>query len=76
MIVGDIKYVIFMVINCCYCVCLIWMNVVYLIVLDEEGICCKCCLVWGIIVLFLVDVIWVGFFELIDVRNFFLLMNK
>lgn len=75
-IVGDTKYVILMATNCCHCVRSIWMNAVHLIVSDEEGIRRKRRLVWGIIVLLLVDVIWVGSSELTDVRNFSLLMNK
>ena len=75
-IVGDTKYVILMATNCCHCVRSIWMNAVRFIVSDEEGIRRKRRLVWGIIVLLLVDVIWVGSSELTDVRNFSLLMNK
>ena len=60
--------------NCCQCVRSIWMKSVRFIVSDEERIRRKRRLVWGIIVLLLVDVIWVGSAELTDVRNFSLLV--
>lgn len=50
------------------------MKAVCFIVSDEEGIRRKRRLVWGLIVLLLVDVIWVGSAELTDVRNFCLVM--
>lgn len=40
------------------------------IVSKEEGIRRKRRLVWGIIVLLMVDVLWVGSSELTDVRDF------
>ena len=60
--------------NFCRCVRSIWMKSVRFIVADEEGIRRKRRLVWGLIVLLLVDLIWVGSTELTDVRNFCLLM--
>lgn len=60
--------------NYCRCARSIWMKAVCFIVSDEEGIRRKRRLVWGLIVLLLVDVIWVGSAELTDVRNFCLLM--
>jgi len=60
--------------NYCPWAPLIWMKAVRFIVSDEEGIRRKRRLVWGLIVLLLVDVIWVGSAELTEVRNFFLLM--
>lgn len=45
------------------------------IVSQEEGIRRKRRLVWGVIVLLLVDVLWVGSSELTDVRNLSLIMH-
>jgi len=50
------------------------MKSVRFIVSDEERIRRKRRLVWGIIVLLLVDFIWVGSAELTDVRNLSLLV--
>ncbi|XP_020613003.1 solute carrier family 35 member F5-like [Orbicella faveolata] len=50
----------------CRCARSIWMKAVCFIVSDEEGIRRKRRLVWGLIVLLLVDVIWVGSAELTD----------
>lgn len=61
--------------NCCRCVRSLWIKAVRFIFSNEEGIRRRRRLVWGIIVLLLVDVIWVGSTELTDVRNFSLLMH-
>lgn len=68
---------IFMATNCyrCSCVRSLWMTTVRFIVSQEEGIRRKRRLVWGIIVLLMVDVLWVGSSELTDVRNFYLKMH-